>query len=431
MPEATPGQGTGETRTSIDALVELLRAKGKTELNALAVDLGADPKIVERWGKVLESGGMAKISYEVGRMYLEPITMGREELQSVKARLDAKGDIVKQDMNVQRAELDKFAEHLTAMSMDVTEIENVYRQRMPEVQQMLAEITKSYMLVESEQKNVIEIRNSVEATYSEVNRRINELSSKAESLSAAGNDKSMAANTERVNELLKRANAASSEVEELRKAKDRFLEGLKKSAEAQLEEFGRQLDAKGKELEARLDAESRQIQQIGGAMKEQINTAKSFEDQINEFRRHGESARRTLNRARIEFSDKYQKLSESMYRNSKLVESNSKGLIEKINVLKAAFGDVAKLDEMIKELRTEVDDISKQIVEERAETTEVLEALKALGESANLPLEQKASVVDQLSTKDSSVKAKMTKIKKAIDESDKKLKGQGGKSGKV
>ena len=177
MPGAT-GQDAGEARTSIDALVELLRTKGKSELNTIAVQLGADPKIVERWAKVLESGGMARISYEVGRMYLEPIVIGKEEVQSVKVKLGARESILEQSTNVQRAELDKFAERITGLSMSVANIESVYRQRMPEVQLMLAEINKAYAMVESEQKGVNTIKQSVETAYGDVNRRINDLSSK-------------------------------------------------------------------------------------------------------------------------------------------------------------------------------------------------------------------------------------------------------------
>ena len=341
MPEATPGQDAGEARTSIDTLVELLKTRGKSELNSLAVSLGADPKIVERWAKVLESGGMAKISYEVGRMYLEPITIGKEEVQSVKAKLGARQNVLEQSANVQRAELDQFAERISGLSMEVANVESVYRQRMPEVQQMLAEITKAYMLVESEQKGVIEIKNNIESIYGNINKNINELSSKIDTLGATGAEKSFAVNMDKINEMLKKANAASSEVEELRRAKDRFFESLKKGMDSQVGEFTRQLDAKNKEIEGRLKMENQQIQEISKSVREHVNSSRELTHQVSEFKRHGEITKRALNSARIEFSDKYQKLSESMYRNSKLVESNSKVIVEKIGTLKSAFGEIA------------------------------------------------------------------------------------------
>ena len=419
MPGAT-GQDAGEARTSIDALVELLRTKGKSELNSIAVTLGADPKIVERWAKVLEAGGMARISYEVGRMYLEPIVIGKEEVQSVKVKLGARESILQQSANVQRAELDKFAERITGLSMSVANIEGVYRQRMPEVQLMLAEINKAYALVDAEQKGVVTIKQSVEATYGDVSRRINDLSSKIDVLTAAGGEKGVSANIEKVNELLKRSNAAVSEIEELRKTKDRFFESMKKSMDAQTKEFSRQLDATSSEIESRLKVGTLQIQAIANSVSNQASTTKGLASQIKEFKRHSESAKRALNRARIEFSDKYQRLNEDIYRNSKIVESNSAALLEKIRTLKNAFGEVSKLDDTVRGLRRDVEDINGQVAEAKAELTNISDGLRALN-SANLSIEQRADLVDQLTDKDRNTRTKVTKIGRKIEDTDKKL----------
>ncbi len=419
MPGAT-GQDAGEARTSIDALVELLRTKGKSELNTIAVQLGADPKIVERWAKVLESGGMARISYEVGRMYLEPIVIGKEEVQSVKVKLGARESILEQSTNVQRAELDKFAERITGLSMSVANIESVYRQRMPEVQLMLAEINKAYAMVESEQKGVNTIKQSVETAYGDVNRRINDLSSKIDMLTAAGGEKGVSANIDKVNELLKKSSAAISEIEELRKTKDRFFESMKKSMDAQAREFNRQLDATSTEIESRLKLGTQQIAAIAGSVSNQASTTKDLATQIREFKRHSESAKRTLNSARIAFSDRYQKLNESIYKNSKIVDSNSATILEKIGTLKNAFGEVSKLDDTVRGLRRDVEDINKQVAETKTELTDISEALKALN-NANLSVEQRAEVVDQLSDKDRSTRAKVTRIGKKIEDTNKKL----------
>ena len=419
MPGAT-GQDAGEARTSIDALVELLRVKGKSELNTIAVQLGADPKIVERWAKVLEGGGMARISYEVGRMYLEPIVIGKEEVQSVKVKLGARESILGQSANVQRAELDKFAEKITGLSMSVANIEGVYRQRMPEVQLMLAEINKSYAQVEAEQKGIAMIKQNVEATYGDVNRRINDLSSKIDMLTAAGGEKGVAANIDKVNELLKRSSAAMSEIEELRKTKDRFFESMKKSIDSQVGEFNRQLDSTSSEIELRLKVDTQQIQNIANSVNNQASVTKNLASQIKEFKRHSESAKRTLNSARVEFSDKYQKLNENIYRNGKIVESNSAAVLEKIGTLKSAFGDVSKLDDTVRGLRRDVEDMNKQIAESKAELSNISDGLRALN-APNLSVEQRAELVDQLADKDRSTKIKVARIGKKIDDANKRL----------
>jgi hypothetical protein len=39
-------EGTNATKTSIDNLVDLLKEKGKMDLNSIALSLSADPKVI-------------------------------------------------------------------------------------------------------------------------------------------------------------------------------------------------------------------------------------------------------------------------------------------------------------------------------------------------------------------------------------------------
>ena len=424
MPDAAPELGNVEVRTSIDALVELLKTKGKSELNSLAVAVGTDPKIIERWAKVLESGGMAKISYEFGRMYLEPVTISKGDIQSVKLKLSARQSIFEQNIATQRTDLDKFSERINSMSMEVANVENIYRQRMPEVQQALAELNRAYALVETEQRNVMTIKSNIESTYGEINKRINELSSKIDTLNTASSERVVTVNTAKVNELLKRAGSASAEVDELRKEKDRFFDTLKKSIDAQAKDFARQLDETNKDIEARIRLGSQQIVGIVKSVNDQANVAKETANQISEFRRHSESSKHTLNRARVEFADKYQKLSSNIYKSSKLVEARSKTLLEKINAIKVAFGDVAKLDDTVRGLRSEVDGVSKEMTGIRTELSSMSEVLAALKSATTVSLEHKANILDQIAEESKISKTKLAKAEKRIVDTEKKLGGK-------
>src|SRR5271156_5028815 len=89
-----------ETRTSIDTLLELLKVKGKSELNGIAIALDVDPRIVENWAKVLETGNLIKISYKVGKMYLEPLNMKPDQQQDMQARIDVTKFILEEDIAI-------------------------------------------------------------------------------------------------------------------------------------------------------------------------------------------------------------------------------------------------------------------------------------------------------------------------------------------
>ena len=60
-----------EAKTTIDTLTELLKSKGKMEINKIADSLGIDTSIAENLIKVLEDANLVKVTYEVGKMYVE------------------------------------------------------------------------------------------------------------------------------------------------------------------------------------------------------------------------------------------------------------------------------------------------------------------------------------------------------------------------
>ena len=74
-----------EAKTTIDTLTELLRSKGKMEINKIADSLSIDTSIAENLVKVLEDANLVKVTYEVGKMYVEPMLVTREQEQAFAA----------------------------------------------------------------------------------------------------------------------------------------------------------------------------------------------------------------------------------------------------------------------------------------------------------------------------------------------------------
>ena len=111
-PENARNPEVADTKTSIDALLDLLRSKGKSELNSIAVALNTDPRIIENWAKVLENGNLIRITYEVGRMYLEPLTLTPDKQANLKTRTDVAKFILEEDLAVERISLEKFSKNI-------------------------------------------------------------------------------------------------------------------------------------------------------------------------------------------------------------------------------------------------------------------------------------------------------------------------------
>jgi len=96
-----------DAKTTIDSLAELLREKGKMELGKIAQSLGVEQNVVENWAKVLEAGNMVKISNEVGKMYVEPLQVTKEQEAAVAATIDAQRAKLENELAMQRTTLDR------------------------------------------------------------------------------------------------------------------------------------------------------------------------------------------------------------------------------------------------------------------------------------------------------------------------------------
>lgn len=404
----------GETRTSIDALVELLKTKGKMELSNIAVSLGVDSRVIESWAKVLEGGGLVKISYEVGKMYLEPVTLTEEGVATARKKLDVEKGILTDNLSLQKISIDKFSESINNLSMEVTSIEKIYRQRMPEVEQMLAEISKVYTAVEEGNKNVERIKKKTEEEYDGVNKKITELYSKMDALSSMSVEKDVSGNMAKVNDLLKKVAEANASMNELKHNKDIFFENLNKNIDTQVADIRKQLKQASADMNAQLSESAKHLDEPIKYVKQQSISAKEISRQLREFKRNEDVAKRALSKAKIEFTDRYEKISEEMSKGKRLADTGSAEILSKLNEMKKSFGEVSKLDDSMRNLKESISTANKQLAEMKTSVAKLTEQLKALDAMSGISVERKAVLIKQISDKQQDEKSKMSGIEKSI-----------------
>ncbi|MCL5423484.1 MAG: hypothetical protein M1385_00165, partial [Candidatus Marsarchaeota archaeon] len=63
-------------------MVDLLKLKGRMELNSIASELGIGPLTVESWSRILEKGGIVEVTYEMGKMYVSPLSMSPKDMKN-------------------------------------------------------------------------------------------------------------------------------------------------------------------------------------------------------------------------------------------------------------------------------------------------------------------------------------------------------------
>jgi chromosome segregation ATPase len=423
-----PAESGSEAKTTIDSLVELLRSRGKTELGKLAPELGVDPAVVESWCKVLEEGRMCKISYEMGRMYVEPISLSKEEEKYVKAKLGSQAAVLEGELAAQRAQLDKLSQVLEAVKGTAGTAELVFKQRMPEIEGRLAGMNRIQLLLDEKKKNLETAKSKAEDTYVRVSRDIADLLSKVEKVSSIEGQTGSTQSLAKVDELVQRARAVEATLTAAQNERQKAIEGMRESIHAQLSTMDRELDEQKKEASSRFKTYVEQIERMVRDIESSMKDAKKVEEQISAFKKRKQSIDKELNDAMTSFNDQYAKIYEAIGRS----ESGMRGDVEEaqlhLTTIRDAYGEASKIYAEIKSSESDVVNMQKRIDEVRKEIAVMTNELRAIEAAKDMTTEKREERVIKLQERAKKTKAKAEKTKKGVEQAKKdsdKMFGEG------
>jgi chromosome segregation ATPase len=392
------GEGKGEeATTTIDSLLELLKSGGKMELSKIANTLKVNPSIVEGWAKVLEGGGLVKISYEVGRMYVEPAGVSKEQESTIRATVAAEKDALAFEVAHQRGDLEAFSKKLDEISGFVNADETAFKERLPLIQEHLESINKIYEALLAEDKRAAGMAKSTEAAYDSINKKISTLYSKIDTIDTSTVDRAKA-------ELLKIQNALSKAAELegqfalLTKSKDKALDAIRKSIETQHKELEKEAANAEKSIDAQLAAYKTEMESGYKALKDQARTTSSVAEQITRFAKEKEFAKQSLSTARDSFNDEYAKTYGRMKNTEEILKKEITKLTTELDQLKDSFGAASKAYDDLEKTRLEIEELKKTIAQMGEEAEKVEETISSL-DSAKLSTEEKAKAVGEVKRK--------------------------------
>lgn len=420
--ESTRNPVMEETRTSIDALLELLRQKGKLELNNIAVTLNIDPRIVEGWAKVLEKGNLVRITYEVGRMYLEPIRLGVEEQADLRSRTDAIKFVLQEDLAVERISIDKFAKNIETLNTTIAGIEKVYQQKMPDIHRILTEVDKSYDPIAAKRRSIVKIKEDSEKTYILVNKKIDDLYAKLNSFSPKQAEIDTSAKFSKLNSILERIAKAQAAMVEAEKNNDKFFEGLEITVEEKTRELRTQIRASHQNTTEQLKAGNRELAALIKGVNEDAAQARDITKEVENFRKEFEKAKHSINLLKSEFNDRYQRIMEGIEKDSKLIDSKSEVVENSVRSIKESMGEISKLDDQIRLWKKNMNEMSKEITITRMEVLKLTSQLNVLDSNKNLSVEKKAEFTKALNEEGKKTKSRVSKIRKIIKDTADQIK---------
>jgi methyl-accepting chemotaxis protein len=408
-----------DARTTIDSLAELLRERGKMELSKVAQILGVEQNVVENWAKVLEAGNMVKISYEVGKMYVEPLQVTKEQETAVAAIIDAQRSKLENDLALQRTSLDRYSSKLDAISISVKSAETMFRQKFPEIETQLEGINKIYSALEDENQKIETIRKHAESTYEDVNKKVSVLSGKVEGEDSATLESSRD-EMQKIQDVLKKAAEMENQLTLLSKSKDRALETIKKGIEDQLKVLEKDLDKAEQSISQQLKLDEDQIRKSLKTMRGEARSIEEYSKQISSFRRDKESIRRSLKNTRESFNDEYTKISTRMDNVGVSLKNRIKEMLAELDTLKNNFGEIDKLYDTLQKSRGDLDALQTKIQQIRKEIDDASEEVKAL-QTLKGSIETKSTATQKVADKVGGIGLEMASMDTTMEKITKDL----------
>lgn len=416
-----------EAKTSIDSLLELLKEKGKTDLNTVSISLGVSPTIVEEWAKVLENGKLIRVSYEVGKMYLEPLTDPSEagdRSRTAIIKTDAQKAALLNEMEVENITLDKYSKNLEDLSATVVGMENIYRQKLPSIQKIFSELDNMSAPMAKKTKELEATKTSAESYFSQLDKKVDELYVKVNALETSNVERAIKQKEEMLKIALTRADAARSTLIDLEDTKGVLYQKISWDIDQQVKEFKAGLRAQIDQIYGELKADAAEAVSIDKEIRTELAETSKIANEAQKLQKDAEAARVALLSSRNLFKDKYAKTVDEIEATANtLTQKYSQGQLQ-LNALKESMGDVSKLHDTVENTKIELDTIRKQIEISKQIVSSIVDQLKALDTAKNMDATTKAKAVSELSKQSLGARLKGEKIKRSIKETTTSIQGQ-------
>lgn len=403
----------GEALTTIDSLVELLHTKGKMELTKIVEALGIDAGIIENWAKVLEENNLVRITYEVGRMYIEPMSVPKEQEQALAVTTEAQRSHIETDASMQRAMLEKYASKLDSLSTSVKTASSLFQQKFPDFEKQLEGINKIYSALAAESASIDNIKKNADMTYEGINRKVTSLYSKIEGvdINTAQTAKEQLA---KIESTLKKAYELEGQIELLSRSKDKTLDAIRKSIEDQLRSLERDLGRAESNIDAQLRLYKASIMKDLSGIREQERLIDELTRQISSFRREKEAVKKTLSTTKASFNDEYIKISTRMEATSGELKNQIGAMTKELDKMKSSFGEVATVYDNVQRMKKDLDDITKEIADLRAELESIIDEAQSMQKRKASP-EGKAAAVKKAEERTAASESKRMDLTNKID----------------
>ncbi|OJI07503.1 MAG: hypothetical protein BK997_02720 [Candidatus Micrarchaeum sp. ARMAN-1] len=398
-----------EARTTIDTMLELIRSKGRIDLNSIASTLGIAPSVVEGWAKVLESGNLIKISYEVGKMFLSPMEISKEEMQALETKTEQQKFIMSEEIDADLISIEKLEQSLREIESNISGFEQRLQKESPEARKKIEELSKMYAQMRSYQSNIDSIKKGISSDYDDMEKRFNEVLAKLGKVSEQ-EQKAKGGIPGTIQENINNARAALQELETVKKNVAQSIENTRKDLENQLKQESIRLDSIIKQSHSELEKAYKELEKEAGSYKGDIKEIKDL--QLME-----EQLTKKLNQQHSEFNSNYSKLEQSLKQATANFSPKYEEAMNELNKVMEGSGSMGEIIKNMSDLKVEIEDLGPKLNNYRAELQKLKDQVDAINAAKNLSVKEKEQKMSDLENKGNAIKGEIKAKKSKISDS--------------
>ena len=418
-------EGDDQATTKIDALYEYIKKHGKSDITTVASSIGVAPNIIEGWAKVLENGRLVKISYAVGKMYVELEKRSAEEEETMQKKVEMQLESEDSLLSSQAIELDKFSKDLNALREDTKKATEVYSKVLPDVHKLFDEIDKAYKSIEREKNEMENTRKSSEKVYSEISAKIDETLAKISYFSSDEFNVRSAGINDAIGKTIKGAQDIEKTLVEIHKGKDVELAAIDNEITQRANEIKRQIKEANDVMSKELSAYRSGLEKTYRDIEKDAKSAKETLREVENFKRHKDMVLKELNDAKSNFKDKYEKLNKEFDVEGAVFNKKYDEISTKMTSIREGFGKAGEIDAKIRSVEESVSDIEKEIKKAKNDIMKLHEQVTVLQRMKNMPIEKKVESVAALGEKRKESRKKLIDIFEKVGDAKKKLQFDG------
>ncbi|OJT94147.1 MAG: hypothetical protein JJ59_04180 [Candidatus Micrarchaeum sp. AZ1] len=398
-----------EARTTIDTMLELIRSKGRIDLNSIASSLGIAPSVVEGWAKVLESGNLIKISYEVGKMFLTPIELSKDEMQALESKTQQQKFIMSEEIDADLISTEKLEQSLREIESNISGFEQRLQKESPEARKKIEELSKMYAQMRSYQSNIDAIKKGISSDYDNMEKRFNDLLAKLGKVSEQ-EQKAKGGIPGTIQENINNARAALQELETVKKNVAQSIENTRKDLENQLKQESARLDSIIKQSHSELENAYKELEKEAGSYKGDIK-------EIKELQLTEEQLSKKLNQQHSEFNSNYSKLEQSLKQATANFSPKYEEAMNELNKVMEGSGSMGEIIKNMSDLKMEIEDLGPKLNNYRTELQKLKDQVDALNAAKNLSVKEKEQKMSDLKAKGDAIKGEIKTKKSKISDS--------------